>query len=343
MASTETSVSAKTERPQKKTRKFGLVLQAGGALGAYEAGAIRCLYEHGMECAIVAGASSGAVNAVTLAGVKGYPPDALEEMWRGFAADPKLPLPTVVRRAWSMFGVPHMYRPRLDYWNAARWTYVADNAPAREMLKRLDWDQINDPGHMRVFVSATDVDDGQPRYFGNTGGRQLTVEHVLASGAFPGGFPWIVIGGQPLWDGGASDGAPLKPVIEHLRDHEAETMPIYTIDVNTGAGPRPANLMEVELRMFEILLQNHMATDMKRAGSYGRFIKVLKEIEGYVPQDAKIRQSPDWKKVMEYVDLRHLQVLDMKKPAGDSPSDFSRETIERRLDEGHKQMCAQLH
>ena len=343
MASTEASVSVKTEHPQKKTKKFGLVLQGGGALGAYEAGAIECLYERGMECTIVAGASSGAVNAVTLAGAKGYPPDVLKDMWRAFAADPGLPLPATVRRSWSIFGVPHMYRPRLDYWNAASWTYVADNSPARETLERLDWGQINDPGHMRVFVSATGVDDGQTRYFGNTGGRHLTVEHVLASGALPGGFPWVVVKDQPLWDGGTSDNAPLKPVIEHLRGHEAETMPIYTIDVNTGAGPRPTNLMEVRLRMFEILLQNHMETDMKRAGSYGRFIKVLKEIEGYVPQDAKIRQSADWKKVMEYVDLRHLHVIDMKKPAGDSPSDFSRESIERRLQEGHRQMCAQLH
>ncbi len=343
MASAETSVSVKTESPQKKTKKIGLVLQGGGALGAYEAGAFECLYEHGMECAIVAGASSGAVNAVTLAGAKGYPPDVLRDMWQSFAVDPKLPLPPVVRHSWSVFGVPHMYTPRLDYWDAARRTSVADNSPLRETLERLDWKQINDSGHMRVFLSATGVDDGQTRYFGNTGGQHLTVEHVLASGAFPGGFPWVVIDGQPLIDGGTSNNTPLKPVIEHLRDHEAETMPIYTIDVNTGAGPRPTNLTEMWLRMFELLLQNHMETDMKRAGSYGRFIKVLKEIEGYVPQDAKIRQSPDWKKVMEYADLRHLYVIDMKKPAGDSPSDFSPESIERRLDEGHKQMCAQLH
>ncbi len=79
MASAETSVSVKTDSagsPQRK-KKFGLVLQGGGALGAYEAGAIECLYERGMECAIVAGASSGALNAVTLAAAKTYPPDAL--------------------------------------------------------------------------------------------------------------------------------------------------------------------------------------------------------------------------------------------------------------------------
>ena len=97
---------------------------------------------------------------------------------------------------------------------------------------------------------------------------------MLASGAFPGGFPWIEIEGQPFIDGGASDNTPLKPVIEHLQPHQAETMPIYTIDVNTGAGPRPANLPEMWLRMFEMLLQNHMETDMKRAGTYGRFASV---------------------------------------------------------------------
>ena len=57
------------DSPGKK--KFGLVLQGAAALGAYEAGAIEYLYESGMECAIVSGASSGAMNAATLAGAKG--------------------------------------------------------------------------------------------------------------------------------------------------------------------------------------------------------------------------------------------------------------------------------
>jgi len=66
------------DRPGK--RKFGLVLQGAAALGAYEAGAIEYLYESGMECAIVSGASSGAMNAAALAGAKGYPPQVLREL-----------------------------------------------------------------------------------------------------------------------------------------------------------------------------------------------------------------------------------------------------------------------
>ncbi len=50
-----------------------------------------------------------------------------------------------------MFGVPHMYTPRLDYWNLPSWTYAADNAPYRKTLQELlDWDQIRDPRHMRL-------------------------------------------------------------------------------------------------------------------------------------------------------------------------------------------------
>ena len=62
----------RADEPARK--KFGLVLQGAAALGAYEVGAVEYLYETGMECAIVSGASSGAMNAATLAGARGYPP-----------------------------------------------------------------------------------------------------------------------------------------------------------------------------------------------------------------------------------------------------------------------------
>ena len=45
------------DKPAKQ--KFGIVLQGGGALGAYEVGAVEYLYERGMECAIVTGSVRG--------------------------------------------------------------------------------------------------------------------------------------------------------------------------------------------------------------------------------------------------------------------------------------------
>ena len=131
MASAEISDFGKSGQRGRQKKKFGLVLQGGGAMGAYEVGAIECLYEQGMECAIVAGASSGAVNAVTLAGAKGYPPDVLKEMWREFAVDPSFRC-----RPWS--GTPGRCSGSLtctgrgSTLGGADLDILADNSPLKE-------------------------------------------------------------------------------------------------------------------------------------------------------------------------------------------------------------------
>jgi NTE family protein len=181
------------------------------------------------------------------------------------------------------------------------------------------------------------------------------VEHVLASGSFPGGFPWTEIEGKRYWDGGVTDNTPLHPVIDNLTDAtEAETLPIYVIDVNTGAGPRPGNLLEVQLRFFEMLLQNNLKTDTRRAESYTRFISLLKNVNGIletVPENPPpgpladllaLKDGPDWEKAMTYDPVRNVHVVDIKKPAGESPADFDSETIENRLRSGYEQMCEYL-
>lgn len=109
MASAKTSVSEKTDStgsPQKK--KFGLVLQGGGALGAYEAGAIKCLYERGMECTIVAGASSGAFNCGGTRRGEDLPAGRARS-YVDRVRDPKFPLPDPIEHYWALYGVPHMY------------------------------------------------------------------------------------------------------------------------------------------------------------------------------------------------------------------------------------------
>ena len=326
------------DSPGKK--KFGLVLQGAAALGAYEAGAIEYLYESGMECAIVSGASSGAMNAATLAGAKGYPPQVLRELWGMLAVNPPIPfLPPVIRQSWSMFGVPHMYTPRLDWWNMPSWTYLSDNTPYRKTLEDLlDWDQIRDPEHMRLTVSASGVEDGGTTYFSNLDPTvPLGPEHVMASGSFPGGFPWTRIKDRDYWDGGLTDNTPLKPVIDNLQGNEPETMPIIMIDVFSSSAPQPANMNEVVLRMFELFLQNKLKADSDTAQSYTRFISVLKQVDDQLPADAPVRKEPGWDEVMNYAHVRQIRMIDMKKPAEESGSDWSPEAISRRLSAGYDQ------
>ncbi len=332
------AINRAKSRPEPKNgdspgkKKFGLVLQGAAALGAYEVGAIEYLYESGMECAIVSGASSGAMNAAALAGAKGYPPQVLRD------------LPPVIRQSWSMFGVPHMYTPRLDWWNMPSWTYLSDNTPFRKTLEDLlDWDQIRDPGHMRLTVSASGVEDGGTTYFSNLDPAvPLGPEHVMASGSFPGGFPWTRIKDRDYWDGGLTDNTPLKPVIDNLQGNEPETMPIIMIDVFSSSAPQPANMNEVVLRMFELFLQNKLKADSDTAQSYTRFISVLKQVDDQLPADAPVRKEPGWDEVMNYAHVRQIRMIDMKKPAGESGSDWSPEAISRRLSAGYDQTRSAL-
>ena len=326
-------------------QKFALVLQGGGALGAYEVGAIEYLYESGMECAIVSGASSGAMNAATLAGATGYPPRVLRELWGMLVADRSVPfLPSMIRQFWSMFGVPHMYRPRLDYWNLPTWTYFSSTAPFKKTLEDLlDWDQVRDPEHMRLIVSASGVENGETAYFSNLDPRvRFGPEHVQASGSFPMGFPWTMVRHRAYWDGGLTDNTPLKPVIEHLRGDEPETMPIFMIDVNTSSAPLPANMYEAGLRMLEMFTQNRLKADMNTAHGYTRFISILKLVDEQLPADAPVRKEPGWDEVMNYAQVRQIRMIEMNKPAEESPSDFSRETILRRISAGYDQTRAAL-
>ena len=335
-------------------KKFGLVLQGCASLGAYEVGAIDYLYESGMECAIVAGASSGALNAVTLAGGKGHAPKALKELWGMFAADPPVPfVPNLVGQYWSMFGVPHFYTPRMDYWNLPSWTYFTDNTPIRKTLEDLlDWDQVRDSGHMRLFVSASGVENSETAYFHNLypdkpigpeyPDMPFEVDHVLASGSFPLGFPWTLVRHRAYWDGGLTDNTPLKPVIDNLRDDEPDTMPIIMIDPFSSTSPQPANLRDVMQRMFEILLRNNLKSDSETAQRYTRFINVLRKAEEELPPHASVRDLDDWKEVMKYVLVKQIRMIDINKPAGENPMDFSHETILRRISAGYDQTRAAL-
>src|SRR5436309_14234215 len=76
--------------------RTALVLQGGGALGAYEYGVMKALYESRPQFkpVVVTGVSIGAINAAVLVGAKEDPIRTLEHLWRKeFTALQALPPP----------------------------------------------------------------------------------------------------------------------------------------------------------------------------------------------------------------------------------------------------------
>jgi len=90
----------------EKDRQIVLVLQGGGALGAYQAGVYHALHEHGVEPDWIVGTSIGAINASLIAG-NPYERrlDGLKEFWARMAYRPPFGVPS-----WS--GLPDM----ISYW-----------------------------------------------------------------------------------------------------------------------------------------------------------------------------------------------------------------------------------
>ena len=147
---------------------------------------------------------------------------------------------------------------------------------------------------------------------------------------------------RAYWDGGLTDNTPLKPVIDNLHGDEPETMPIIMIDVFSSSAPQPANMQEVVSRMFEMFLQNKLKADSDTSRSYTRFISILKQVDEQLPADAPVRQDTDWAEVMNYALVRQIRMIDMNKPAEESASDWSPETIARRIRAGYDQTRAAL-
>ncbi|WP_255010502.1 patatin-like phospholipase family protein [Roseovarius sp. M141] len=261
-----------------KSEQNVLVLQGGGALGAYQAGAFQTLFEHGFNPQWVAGISIGSINAAIICG---NPPENRVEKLEGFwekvssaiAFSPWMDGPKS-RHAFAEFaaattmsyGVPGFFRPRLP---TAFWPFgqapalsVYDTSPLEETLGALvDFDYLNDKGP-RLSVGAVDIETGNFAYFDN---RKIRIDarHIMASGALPPGFPPVEIDGRFYWDGGLVSNTPLQYVMENAGP---DPLCIFQIDLFDAHGEIPADLADVQQREKDIQFSSRtrLTTDRYR-------------------------------------------------------------------------------
>jgi NTE family protein len=249
-----------------------LVLQGGGALGAYQAGVYEGLHEAGIRPNWLAGISIGALNAAIIAGSsEAERVDRLREFWETICAfSIEWPageglanaLPFAfdihsVRNALAAMralvqGQPGFFKPRFPspLWSpfsgdAA--TSFYDTAPLQKTLERLvDFDRLNS-GEVRVSIGAVNVRTGNLTYF-DTAERRLGPRHFMASGALPPGFPAVEIEGEHYWDGGVVSNTPLSRV---LSGEPCDTL-AFQIDLWSAKGRVPYDMMEVSSRQKDI-------------------------------------------------------------------------------------------
>lgn len=242
-----------------------VVLQGGGALGAYQAGVCAGLEKAGMDVDWVAGVSIGALNAALIAGnPPGRRVERLREFWDRVSAHLPFTLPPALTLMRPManranaasvvaFGVPGFFAPRIvppmlaPEGSMEALSYY-DTQPLKATLEELvDFDFINSK-HVRLSLGAVNVSTGNSQYFDNTKMR-LRPEHVMASGALPPGFPPVDIDGTFYWDGGIVSNSPLSYVADEA--YEVDAL-VFQIDLFSGAGEVPGNIDQVNERVKDI-------------------------------------------------------------------------------------------
>jgi NTE family protein len=282
-----------------------LVLQGGGALGSYQAGAYQALCHHDFEPDWIAGISIGAINAAIIAGnPREKRVGRLKEFWDMVSAPVPWNPVTSGDRGRSVFneasaaliatfGVPGFFRPRFP--PAPLWPQGTpqsqsyyDTAPLRATLERLvDFDRINDLT-TRLSVGAVSVTTGNFKYFDNfefkKQGKKIGPEHIMASGALPPGFPSIEIEGEHFWDGGIASNTPLDYVLDAEVNND---LLIFQVDLFSARGPLPVSPLAAAEREKDIRYSSRtrLNTDKNRQIHNARM--AVRELIEKLPDDLK--------------------------------------------------------
>jgi NTE family protein len=315
-----------------------LILQGGGAMGAFESGVVRALEERHLHADVVAGVSIGAFNGAIVASHPRHAADALEAFWHDLAvAVPAFPDEQARRLLSSSLamsvGVPAFFLPRwllppCGALGAASWTSLYDTTPVRDLLARyVDFDAMKS-SPVRLLVSAVDVESAELRIF-DSHVDTLTVDHIVASGSLPPALPWTTIDGRHYWDGALVSNSPLDQVIQRCG---VAGKRIFIVDLFPSVRPLPGNLMDVALRRDEIAYAERVRRTCDEQATLSDFRKLVDEIVGQLPSETagKVRQWPRYTELMS--SAASLSITRILRPAGSDESasrdfDFSLASI----------------
>lgn len=326
-----------------------LVLQGGGALGAYQAGVYQALMEGGIEPDWVIGTSIGAINGAIIAGNAPAARIArLREFWDGVGR--KGPLGqlwpssifgnSLANMSTVLSGIPGFFTPNPQaIWGpnfplgAGKASYYSTD-PLKETLGRLvDFDHLA-RCQVRLSVGAVNVRTSEMRYF-DSHSMPLAAAHIMASGALPPAFPAITIEGESYWDGGIYSNTPIEVVLD---DVPRRNSLIFSVNVWQPTGNHPTTIQQVMARHKDIQFASRGKSHVARQAQIHRLRHVVRELANRLPPE--MRADPVVQDMAEYGcgTLMHLVRLLSPRLDGEDHTkdiDFTPSGIEGRWKAGH--------
>lgn len=355
-----------------------LVLQGGGALGAYECGVYKALIPlfaaRGQTLHAVAGTSIGAINASLIA--LSYERDddhgvgALERFWTTELSSQPLPLLpcfdcNALNAVWTslLFGHPRLYSPYFFGWNLlppvfwAAFTQFYDTAPMRRTLEKHFAPEGQYSGvNPRLIVTAVDIAAGLPAVFDSGNAQAVTPTQVMACCALPPSFPEQSFGGKHYWDGGLWSNTPLREALNSLQMHGGfnesdDVYEVFIVDLFPREARLPQSNWEVWNRINQITYADKTAFDETVANvmnDYISFVKDAKKEAVTLPAGSKLKRriERESQKVRQGK-RKQLQITRIERKAlpGEATSreiDFSPQRIGELIDQGFRDAQAKF-
>jgi len=326
-----------------------LVLQGGGALGAYQAGVYQALHEVGIEPDWVIGTSIGAINAGIIAGneVKDRLP-RLREFWQrverreflGLAAPWHGLIETMSTFTTLIGGVPGFFEPNPPaFWGphirlGAEHAGYYSTAPLEATLGELVDCSLLNRCKPRLTVGVANVRTSQMHYF-DARETEITVRHIMASGALPPAFPAIRIGEDYFWDGGILSNTPTEAIFD---DNPRRDSLIFAVHMWNPAGEAPETIWEVLHRQKDIQYSSRVASHIARQRQVHRLRHVISELLTHIPE--RERNTPRVRELAGYGCVTQMHVVQLLAPrlANEDHTkdiDFSAPGIRARWEAGY--------
>jgi NTE family protein len=335
---------------QKAKGHVVLVLQGGGALGAYQVGVYQALHEAGVEPDWIIGTSIGAINAGIITGNE--PQNRLErlkEFWsRMEQPNPRSAFPgfggiadTMAYMSTVTAGIPGFFKPNLPAFFGSHVPLGVDRAgfystePLRETLNDLIDFSIINRGTPRLTVGAAHVRSSMMRYFDSRDG-EIAVEHIMASGALPPAFPAVRIDGELYWDGGILSNTPTEVVFD---DNPRRSSLIFAVHLWNPQGEEPGSIGDVLHRQKDVQYSSRIASHIARQQQTHRLRHVISQLVKQLPEDA--RKSEAVRELAGYGCATQMHVVRLLAPSLEAENhtkdvDFSPSGIRMRWESGYE-------
>ncbi len=358
MKSVQVNEGAHTLRALGRTTpgQIVLVLQGGGALGSYQAGVYQALHEAGIEPDWIIGTSIGAINASLIAGnAPQHRLLRLQEFWKRMEQSP----------VWSFRDVFPGFNEKLSYWStvtngipgffrpnplahagneyalgAERAGYYSTEPLEATLAGLVDFNLVNQC-KPRLTVGAAHVRTSQMKYF-DSRECELTVKHIMASGALPPAFPAVRIDDELYWDGGILSNTPTEAVFD---DNPRKSSLIFAVHMWNPSGAEPTTMAEVLNRQKDVQYSSRIASHIARQQQAHRLRHVISQLAARLPEAE--RNSDLMRELAGYGCTTQMHVVRLLAPQLDREThmkdiDFSASGIMKRWEAGYRHTKAVL-